>query len=183
MRKLYFLFLLLFISNKGIAQDKLLEILPLKEGKVTYIDVIELQGVSKEELYNRVKHWFAFTYNSGKDVIQLDDKEKGEIIGKGCFKEKWMIRFYFSQNVNVWKTIKIQIRENQYRYEISNFRMKIYDPFSQYASLTDVGIPLEDWNKGHDLNNLRFYPKIDNQVIAIINSLDKAMKNKIDDGW
>ena len=183
MRKLFFLFIVILISNEVSAQDKLLEILPLKNGKVTYADEIQLQGVSKDELYKRAKHWFVNTYNSSKDVIQLDDKENGEVIGKGCFKEKWMVSFYFSQNVNVWKTIKIQIKDDQFRYEISDFRMKNYYLASQNASITDVGIPLEDWNKGHDTNNKKFYPKINSQIIALISSLEKSMKNKIEDGW
>ena len=183
MRKLYFLFSTLFISNKDLVQDKLLGILPLKDGKVTYSDIIELQGVSKDELYDRVKDWFIITYNSGKNVIQLDDKEKGEVLGKGCFREKWRVRFYTSQIVNVWKTIKIQIKDGQIRYEISDFKMKTIYLSSQYASLTDIGIPLEDWNKGNDSNNRKFYPKINTQIIALINSLEKAMRNKIDDRW
>lgn len=183
MRKLYFLVIVLLISNEVSAQGKLLAILPLKDRKVTYTDVIQLQGVSKDEIYKRAKHWFINTYSSGKDVIQLDDKENGEIIGKGCFKAFWMISFYAGQNVNVWKTIKIQIKNDRFRYEITDFRMKNYYLPSQNASVTDVGIPLEEWNKGHDSNNKRFYPKINNQIIALISSLEKAMKNKIDDSW
>ena len=85
MKKIYILCMVLFISNGILAQDKLLGILPLKDGKVTYTDVIQLQGVSKDEMYKRAKHWFVDTFNSGKDVIQLDDKKNGEVIGKGCF--------------------------------------------------------------------------------------------------
>src|SRR5450830_1164209 len=134
MRKIYILFIVLFISNGILAQEKLLGILPLKDGKVTYTDIIQLQGVSKNEIYNRAKHWFIDTFNSGKDVIQLDDKETGEVIGKGCFKAVWMINFYSSQSVNVWKTIKIQIKDGRYRYEITDFRMRNYYFPSQNAS-------------------------------------------------
>ena len=183
MRKIYILFIVLFISNGVLAQDKLLGILPLKDGKVTYSDVVQLQGLSKDEIYNRVKHWFINTYNSSKDVIQLDDKENGEIIGKGCFRALWMIRFYSAQSVNVWKTIKIQIKNDRLKYEITDFRMKYYFLPSQNASITDVGIPLEDWNKGHDSNNKRFYPKINTQIDELIKSLENAIKTKINDSW
>jgi hypothetical protein len=183
MKKFYILFLVLFISNEILAQDKLLGILPLKDGKVTYSDIVQLQGVPKDEIYNRVKHWFINTYNSGKDVIQLDDRENGEIIGKGCFRALWVIRFYSAQSVNVWKTIKIQIKNDRLRYEITDFRLKYYYLPSQNASITDTGIPLEDWNKGHDSNNKRFYPKINNQIDELIKSLVNAMKTNISDSW
>ena len=183
MKKIYILCMVLFISNGILAQDKLLGILPLRDGKVTYTDVIQLQGVSKDEMYKRAKHWFVDTFNSGKDVIQLDDKENGEVIGKGCFKALWLINFYSSQSVNVWKTIIIQIKDNRYRYEITDFRMRKYYLPSQNASITDVGIPLEEWNKGHNSSNKRFYPKINTQLAALIKSLEVAMKNNITDSW
>ena len=183
MKKLFFIIFVLLISNEVLAQDKLLGILPLKDGKVAYSDVIQLQGVSKDELYKRAKHWFINTYHSSKDVIQLDDKENGEVIGLGCFKALWMVRFYTSQYVNVWKIIKIQIKDDRFRYEISDFRMRNYYLSPQNTSITDVGIPLEDWNKGHDSSNKRFYPQINSQIIALINSLEKAMKYKMDDSW
>jgi hypothetical protein len=172
-----------YISNRILAQDKLLGILPLKDGKVTYTGVVQLQSVSKDELYKRAKNWFINAYNSGKDVIQLDDRENGEFIGKGCFKALWKISFYASANVNVWKTIKIQIKDDCFRYEITDFRMRYYYLPSQNASVNDVGIPLEEWNKGHDANNKKFYPKINDQVNSLTKSLENAMKNKIDDSW
>ena len=183
MKKIYILFLVLFISNWILAQDKLLGILPLKDGKVTYTDVVQLQGVSKDEMYKRAKHWFIDSFNSGKDVIQFEDKENGEVISKGCFKTIWMTNFYSSQSINVWKTIKIQIKDDRYRYEITDFRMRNYYLPSQNASITDVGIPLEEWNKGHDSSNKRFYPKINTQLTSLIKSLEVAMKSNISDSW
>jgi len=173
----------LIILNFNFAQGKLLDILPLKNGKVTYSAVVEVDSVSKDELYNRVKRWFVNTYNSGKDVIQLDDKENGEAIGKGFFEETWMVTFYAAQNVKVWQTVKIQLKENKYRYEITDFRMKYYVAPSAYTKGTDIDIALEEWNKDRDSNNKKFYPKIDSRVKAIILSLEKAMKTANDDNW
>lgn len=181
MRKLFLFIITLFIANSILAQDKLLGILPLKEGKVTYSDVIQLQGVSKEEMYNRVKLWFIDTYNTSNDVIQIDDKEHGEIIGKGCFRTVWNLRFYTAQSLNVWKTIKIQLLNNSFRYEITDF--KLNNPFfpTQNLTISNLGVPLEQWNKGHDSNNRKFYPKINNQMLTLITSLEKAMKTKAND--
>ena len=183
MIKIFILLFVLFISNEILAQDQLLNILPLKDGKVTYSGVVQMQGVSKDEMYKRVKMWFLNNYNSSKDVIQFDDRENGEVIGKGCFKALWMVRFYTALPINVWKTIKIQIKDDWFRYEITDFKMRNYYLSSQNASLTDVGISLEQWNKGHDANNKKFYPVINNQIIAIIKSLQNAIENTLSDNW
>jgi hypothetical protein len=177
MKKIFILIFALFISQEIFAQDKLLGILPLKEGKVTYSDVIQLQGVSKDEMYKRVKLWFNENDKSNKDVIQLEDKDNGEIIGKGSFRAKWNFRFYTVLSMNVWKTIKIQIKNDSLKYEISDFRMNNYFFPTQITSLADTSVPLEAWNKGHDANNKRFYPRINNQMIALINSLETAIKS------
>ena len=183
MKKIFILIIALFISLEISAQERLLGILPLKEGKVTYSDVVQLQGVSKDEMYRRVKLWFIESYNSSKDVIQLDDKENGEIIGKGCFRAKWNFRFYTALSMNVWKTIKIQVDNDCLKYEITDFRLNNYFFPTQNASLSDASIPLETWNKGHDANNKKFYPRINNQMIALINSLETAVKSKTSDNW
>lgn len=183
MKNIFILIVSLFISQEIFAQEKLLGILPLKEGKVTYSDVLPVQGVSKDQLYKRVKLWFIESYNSGKDVIQLDDKDHGEIIGKGCFRAKWNFRFYTTLSMNVWKTIKIQIKNDSLKYEISDFRMNNYFFPTTKSSLSDASIPLETWNKGHDANNRKFYPRINNQMLALISSLESAVKSNENDNW
>ena len=69
MKKIYILFFILFVSNEILAQDKLLGILPLKDGKVTYSNVVQLKDVSKDMMYNRIKHWFTDTYNSDRKSV------------------------------------------------------------------------------------------------------------------
>lgn len=183
MKKLYLILISTLIFNGTYAQDKLLGILPLKDGKVTYTNVVQVDSTSKAELYKRAKRWFIETYKSGKDVIQLEDKENGEIVGKGFFKETWTVTFYAGQSINVWQTIKIQTKDGRYKYEIYDFRMKYFVSASQYTSASNVDMPLEDWNKGRDSNNQKFYPKIDKQVKILIESLEKAMNTPIDDNW
>lgn len=87
------LFLLLTISSFGQDQ-KLLDILPMKDGKVVYTGIIQVDSTDKSKLYNKVKKWFVEQYKSAKDVIQLDDKENGEVIGKGYFGTVWQVTFY-----------------------------------------------------------------------------------------
>ena len=58
-------------------QEKLNAPLPkdASTGKISYSEVIQLPGTTKNELYARGKLWFAKTFNSAQNVIQADDKE------------------------------------------------------------------------------------------------------------
>lgn len=173
----------LIYSCNLFGQDKLLGILPLKDGKVTYVDVVQVDSISKDELYKRTKRWFIDTYKSAKDVIQLDDKENGEVIGKGFFETYWQITFYSGQNINVWQTIKVQVKDGRYRYEITDFNVKYYVSPSQYTSATNVDMPLETWNQVREENCKKIYTKIDAEVQLLIISLEKFVKMQPKDDW
>lgn len=50
---------------------------------ITYTEVVNVDtSLSKLELYSRAKEWFAKAYNSSQNVIQIEDKESGKIVGK-----------------------------------------------------------------------------------------------------
>ncbi len=46
------------LSDYSIAQNNIDDILPVKNGKVNFTEVIEIDKVSQKELYNRAKLWF-----------------------------------------------------------------------------------------------------------------------------
>lgn len=179
-----FLTLLLFFAEFVYGQDtKLLDILPLKDGKVTYAGVVQVDSVDKNQLYTRAKKWFVDTYKSAKDVIQLDDKENGEVIGKGFFKTMWQVTFISSQEVNVWHTIKISVKDNRFRYEITAFRFRYYVSPSTYTRGQDVDVALEDFGKSREKNSKKFYAQVDTEVKATIESIEKFMKSKGQEDW
>jgi Domain of unknown function (DUF4468) with TBP-like fold len=158
MRKLFAsLFILGFVLTTT-AQEKLKDILPLKNGKVTYSGVIQVDSLSQEEIYARARSWLAYNYEYSK----LDDK--GELINKG----------YFQYGIyRVWNTITIKIKSGRYKYEISDFKMDEkgteYDLEGSYGSLT----------KKADFNY------IDKHINEIIPSLEAAIKTEPakEDNW
>lgn len=54
-----------------------------KNNALTYTQVIDCPGKSKEQLYVLLNYWYTNTFNDAKSVIQLNDKDLGCIIGKG----------------------------------------------------------------------------------------------------
>lgn len=70
------------------AAENLAQTLSLdKNNALTYTQVIEAPDKTKEQLYILLNYWYSATFNSGKAVIQLNDKDAGVIIGKGFIDE------------------------------------------------------------------------------------------------
>lgn len=63
--------LLLFISTTLLSQEE-------------YSAVIEINGLSQDDLFNKGKEWLFRTYNEGKEVLQYENRESGEILGSGA---------------------------------------------------------------------------------------------------
>jgi hypothetical protein len=90
---------------------------------LTYGNVIKVDSmISTRQLYARCRSWFAESYRSAQDVIQMDDKENGKIIGKGNLKYSSKI-FVGSEATKGWVryTVSIQVKPGRYKYELTNF--------------------------------------------------------------
>ncbi|MCD8296947.1 MAG: DUF4468 domain-containing protein [Prevotella sp.] len=54
-----------------------------KNNAITFQQVIEAPGKSKDDLYILLNYWFTSTFNDANSVITLNDKELGSIIAQG----------------------------------------------------------------------------------------------------
>jgi hypothetical protein len=180
MKKFIFLFTCCLIATIGLTQENVLTILPLKDGKVNYSGVVNVDSVNKTELYNRAKHWLVETYKSAKDVIQIDDKENGEVIGKVFFEIYWTNTFYSGLNINIWHTLKIQVKDGRFRYEITDFSVK-YSYI--YHGLNYVDAPLETWNSARPENLKKVLLHVDEKMQEMVLSLKNYMKKPMNNNW
>jgi len=104
---------IIVVNGQELPVDK-------ETGKVIFTEIVELSdnSVPKDILYNRAKEWFVKAFKSSNDVIQLDDKESGKIIGKGNFsisKSMWLT------DSQVDFTITIMVKDGRYKYIVSDF--------------------------------------------------------------
>lgn len=79
--------------------------------------VVEIPGKSAEQLYLKANEWFALTFKSAKDIIQLNDPTEKKIIGKGSKKHSYTIdsnHVYLFINF----TLIVQFRDGRYKYEL-----------------------------------------------------------------
>lgn len=100
----------------------IIPVLSFGQTPLIYTEVVNVDNVSKDELFNRAKNWFATAYSSSSDVLQLADSENGQLIGKALFKFS-PISLNASDRVkgNIKYTIKVSVKEGRYKYEISDF--------------------------------------------------------------
>ncbi len=153
-----------------------------KDTTIIYTEVIKLDSVSKEELYDRAKRFFVENYKSANDVIQLDDKENGEIVGKGVFKVNFNQGIAGIQPTSVYHTILIAVKDGRYKYEIKNLIVRYYSKGSSigtsYIAGRDVENPAEIYASSKMKMFKRFAAEIDSQVNATIALLKEAMTKK-----
>jgi len=138
------------------TQKKLLDILPLKDGKVTYTNTIQVDSVSQEEIYKRAKEWLAHNY----EFPTLDEKD--ELVSRG-----YILYGLFK----ISQTITIKIKYGKYKYEITDFTI----------TNNHVDYPLEGYYGS--FTRKADYKYIDRRVNEHIASLEQAIKKKKEDVW
>lgn len=108
----YILLLLLNLPYIGLSQEPL-----------SYSGVIEVAGVSKDELYTRAKAWLNESFNSVKDVTQHSDKEAGEIFIKGIMPLTARYKYFGNQKDDISSKFMLNLwfKDGKYKYEIKEF--------------------------------------------------------------
>jgi len=151
------------------------------QNELIYSEVIKVDSnISKSELYNRAKTWFVTTYNSSNDVLQLDDKENGQLIGRAIIKYKSK-RTYMGSDLTIGYikyTIKIFVKDGRYKYEISNFIHKstYYTNPSSMGLITVDEFPLiKPRNLTKNVSN-KIWLDIKNQINNNISNLILGLK-------
>lgn len=166
--------------NVNAQKKDTAKILSENNGTVYYTGIVDVDtSLTKEQLFLRAKKWFAGFYVSGKEVMQVEDKEAGEMIGKGYFKER-----YFEQDVYVWHTVEILVKQGKFKYIITNFDGNIISPalamgvFS-HAEKSDPLPVSNTYNaKGFKKAYNQFLISLDRKVKILINDLSGKMSTK-----
>jgi len=178
------LFLLCTILSFAQAQ-KLLDILPVRDGKVTYTGEVQVDSTDKAKLLVRAKKWFVDNL-SAKAVNQLDDKENEGVVSLAYIQTRWHQTFMHTPtNVELWHTMKVFVEDNKFGYEITDFRMRYYSaPVGGFGNTTyPINSPggvvdqsLELISGGNKKSAKKYYTQVDASVNLIIASLNHSMK-------
>ncbi len=95
-----------------------------EKGAIIFSEVVKVDSADKAELFIRAKSFFSNTFKSGKDVLQLEDKENGIIMGKAlvglCDGQEGIS----SGCYNMFFSLKITVKDGRYKYEIYNITFR-----------------------------------------------------------
>jgi hypothetical protein len=140
MKRLLAVALILLASATASAQVQ--HPLPAVDGTINFNEVHSVEGQSQDELYSKAKLWFADAFRSSQNVIQLDDRENGIILGKGAFTTNERASRL------TWRfTVKVQLRDERYKVEFYDIGYTYYAPGEPAIGLASrtVEIPLDSY--------------------------------------
>jgi hypothetical protein len=169
MKNIIFYFSLIFVSTISL----------LGQENLSFSKVIQTDSVGKIVLFVNINDWFATTYNSANDVIQMADKDAGIIIGNGSFSYSFGKLAYLCYDGYVKYTIKVNIKDNRYKVELTNFNHSVkagnniscaLGIITNSATYTDTGISKSYHNKVWEDLKLK--------VELYSNDIFKSLENK-----
>ena len=102
--------LMVLIHQVSLSQIK------WEQGRMRFVQVVEVPGASKKSLYLQAKLWFTNTFKSANAVIQLDDAEAGTIVGKGIA-TIYITILGHTNEVLMPLTIRIDVKDGKFRYQ------------------------------------------------------------------
>lgn len=156
-------------------------------GKITYSGIIKVDSINSQELYLRARIWFVHSFVSAKNVIQLDEKESGRIIGKGIFdvsdNNNHNSIVYVPIIGTVDFTVEIQTKDERYKYVFSDFSYKINGETEKDLKSSSV-FKNGMFQKRLDIQWADIKQNTNMTILNMIESLKKSIGKKDDaDKW
>ena len=116
------------MTMKGVFLSFLLSVSSIlcfsqRDSAIKYSEVVVVEGATKEQLYQKARAWFNDAFKSSKDVIQIQDKETGELAGKGIMTSTVIFKYLGERKYNASYnfSMKIFVKDGKYKYELTDF--------------------------------------------------------------
>lgn len=181
----WILYFLMFVPAITIAQTDSL-------APIEFTEVVNIDSATKVQLFEQGRRWFAATFGDSKSVLEISDKESGELTGKGN------VKFYHTLNNTITDyeseysgiitfQISILFKDGKYKVTITNFTHEAtHKIISQYGSRGPVSVgrlyyktvlhPVIKGNGGGMFE--KYYMKQENEVYTL--ARQKALKEGAD---
>jgi len=141
--------------------------------KIMFRGVVDQEG-TVAYLYDRAIEWFGYYYVNAQSVYSVQDKVNGKIEGTGRMKI-----FYMDEKAGMKREgglilyqIKLELRENKYRYTVTDFNLKATSRF-----------PVEKWmdksDPAYNPNWDSYLYQIDTTMQRLVTTLKEKMKPKV----
>lgn len=103
-----------------------------KNNSITRVIIVDSIPKNKEQIYIAVNDWFARSFNDGKSVIQLNDKDAGVIIGKGHISNMGST-LSFASNADISADVIVRV-------DMKDGRMRITTSIQKYEMEKGTGV-------------------------------------------
>ncbi len=120
--------------------------MPPHPGGKPYVfeEVVTLDSAyTKAKLYSNARTWFTKNFKSPTDVLQVQDKEAGELVGRGAIKLQREVQRIAGQPIYadgyLWCIMEVWVKDGRYKYNLSRFT---YDNLER--STSDYYNPITD---------------------------------------
>lgn len=152
-----------------------------------YNSIIEVKGITKNDIYVQVNDWLATTFNSANDVIQMADKDAGKFIVKGVVDYSYGKALYNCTDGVLSFTLKVSTKDNKFRFSLSQISHKSdHNSKCEFGIITDAelfkikGIGKKWKNKiWLDIKS----KVVDLHKIFLSSITDKVKNNDKDEDW
>jgi len=153
-------------STDMISEDTLHDILPLVNGKVSYIRTVDCGTVTLAELFRRARIWML--QSGPEDKILVADKETGDLVSHKTV----VITIPRSENnaggiYSVSYTLVIECANRKYRSSLNHMELL------QNGTL----IPIESFNLKSEQETKDFYKALDKKLAIVLSDLEQNTKN------
>lgn len=118
----YFIFFLTipFCTFSQNLKIEPFEITP--EGNAIIQEVVDVPVLTKDEMFTRVKLWFAENFRSSEAVIDLEDREGGLFVGNSNTDFK-----YLMEDFTLYFKIRIDLKDQKFRLTLQSFETRADD--------------------------------------------------------
>lgn len=161
--------LLLFCPLFGKAQN---------DSALVFKAVVTVDSATKYQLFDRARTWFADYYKNSKALLQISDRESGELMGKPIISTTYNYRYFGADHktpLDINATIRVVVKDGKYKYEIYD----LYDSYLFGAFTTENNCPKKlPMTKQSKADGMWRDAKngIEKEVNSIAASLNKYMK-------
>lgn len=166
--------ILLIISYSGFSQTFKQVELDSITNNIVFTEIVLIDSATQSTLYSKSKEWFTMNFKSSNDVIQLDDKEAGKLIGKS-WQNIFLPTAVGEVKAKIFYTITIQVKNNKYKYSISNIKFKSYP--DQYEPNPKEYFA-EDWITEEKIKETRTKARTKYKIetLRVVNELSESLK-------
>ncbi|MDC3395054.1 DUF4468 domain-containing protein [Flavobacteriales bacterium] len=154
-----------------------------KTNLIAFKEVIQAEGRNKNELYSIYREWFVDRFNSADDVLQMEDKESGKLIGK-AFQDITTATGLMPITEKLHYTIKFTFKENRFMYQITNLNTQMYPwQYDNNPSKTPCERTLINnlYKKNGSINKILKSEKeaVLNAIFLLIDDIKNTLQNNI----